>query len=84
VLSLDEVKLCEYGLDAHRQRQLAIVSNCIIGHALCSSHSGEHQEQLRLNFTRTQNHDRLTCRSRNTIGQSEASLAVNILCKFHE
>lgn len=34
-----------------------------------------------MNFTRTENIKKLTCRSRNTIGQSEASVNVDILCK---
>jgi hypothetical protein len=42
---------------------------------------GENQEQLRINFTRSENIQKLTCRTRNTIGQSEASVNVDILCK---
>ena len=42
---------------------------------------GENQEQLKLNFTRLENIQRLTCKTRNTIGQSEASVNVDILCK---
>jgi len=42
---------------------------------------GENQEQLRINFTRLENIEKLTCRTRNTIGQSEATVNVDILCK---
>jgi hypothetical protein len=42
---------------------------------------GENQEQLRINFTRIENIQKLTCRTRNTIGQSEATVNVDILCK---
>jgi hypothetical protein len=42
---------------------------------------GENQEQLRLNFTRVENVKKLTCKTRNTIGQSEATVNVDILCK---
>jgi len=42
---------------------------------------GENQEQLRINFTRSENIQKLTCRTRNTIGQSEASVNVDIVCK---
>ncbi|CAF0814406.1 unnamed protein product [Adineta ricciae] len=43
--------------------------------------TGENQEQLKLNFTRLENIQRLTCKTRNTIGQSEASVNVDILYK---
>ncbi|CAF2358063.1 unnamed protein product [Rotaria sp. Silwood2] len=42
---------------------------------------GENQEQLRINFTRIENIQKLTCRGRNTIGQSEATVNVDILYK---
>ena len=42
---------------------------------------GENQEQLKINFTRIENIQKLTCRARNTIGQSEATVNVDILCK---
>ncbi|CAF1352673.1 unnamed protein product [Adineta steineri] len=42
---------------------------------------GENQEQLRINFTRLADIQNLTCRSRNTIGQSEATVNVDILYK---
>ncbi|CAF0721711.1 unnamed protein product [Rotaria sp. Silwood1] len=42
---------------------------------------GENQEQLRINFTRMENIQKLTCRARNTIGQSEATVNVDILYK---
>ena len=42
---------------------------------------GENQEQLRMNFNRSENIQKLTCRTRNTIGQSEATVNVDILCK---
>jgi hypothetical protein len=34
-----------------------------------------------MNFTRLENIKKLTCRTRNTIGQSEATVNVDILCK---
>jgi len=43
---------------------------------------GENHEQLKINFTRNEDIRKLTCRSRNTIGQAEASVDVDILCKF--
>ena len=45
---------------------------------------GENQEQLRINFTRLENIQKLTCRARNTIGQSEATVNVDILCKIRK
>lgn len=42
---------------------------------------GEQQEQLRVNFTRAENIERLSCRARNSIGQAEATVQVDILCK---
>lgn len=36
---------------------------------------------MKLNFTRLENIQRLTCKTRNTIGQSEASVNVDIFCK---
>jgi hypothetical protein len=34
-----------------------------------------------MNFTRSEYIKKLTCRARNTIGQSEATVNVDILCK---
>ncbi|UJR26198.1 hypothetical protein I4U23_007541 [Adineta vaga] len=42
---------------------------------------GENQEQLKMNFTRLEDIQKLTCKTRNTIGQSEASVDVDILYK---
>lgn len=42
---------------------------------------GENQEQLRINFTRIENIQKLGCRARNTIGQAEANVNVDVLCK---
>lgn len=42
---------------------------------------GENQEQLKINFTRMENIQRLTCRTRNTIGPSESTVNVDVLCK---
>lgn len=39
---------------------------------------GENHEQLRINFVGI---EKLACRARNTVGETEASLDVNILCK---
>ncbi|CAF3492851.1 unnamed protein product [Rotaria socialis] len=42
---------------------------------------GENQEQLKINFSRMENVQKLSCRARNTIGQSEATVNVDILYK---
>jgi hypothetical protein len=37
-----------------------------------------------MNFTRLENIQKLTCRTRNTIGLSEATVNVDILCKIEK
>jgi len=43
-----------------------------------NNYIGEHDEEMRINFTGIR---KLTCRARNTLGESEQSLDINLLCK---
>ncbi len=40
---------------------------------------GENEEQLGINFTGI---EKLSCRAKNTIGQTEVNININILCKI--
>jgi hypothetical protein len=42
---------------------------------------GENQEQLRIHFFGL---EKLSCRAKNPIGQTEASININILCKIND
>ena len=44
----------------------------------CFYNIGESQDQLRINFTEIK---KLSCRAENSIGQTETSININILCK---
>jgi hypothetical protein len=42
---------------------------------------GENQEQLGMNFTGI---NQLSCRAKNTIGQTEEKIQINLLCKIEK